>query len=214
MIHQFDHRMGITYDERCDPEVMNKSGRGSYSELLNDPSDAPMARYWVGAEEVASRLPGWSQGWPLGWREKRTYSSNERTMIASLAGTVAAGDSILLVHPDANLSPTLATYCWPALNSFALDYVARQKVGGAQHELLFRRAVSDPARTQRLRIGGRELVALRVLELTYTAYDLAPFFAADLGYDGPPFSWDPERRPVPTRAELDAAMFRLYGIQR
>ena len=51
-----------------------------------------------------------------------------------------------------------------------------------------------------------------MLELVYTAIDLAPF-ARDLGYDGPPFRWDPDRRAV-IRAELDAAMFRLYGIER
>ena len=30
---------------------------------------------------------------------------------------------------------------------------------------------------------------------------------------GPPFRWDPERRAL-LRAELDALMFRLYGIER
>jgi hypothetical protein len=52
----------------------------------------------------------------------------------------------------------------------------------------------------------------RVLELTYTAYDLTPF-ASDLGDDGLPFRWDAERR-LAMRAELDAAFFHLYGIER
>ena len=38
-------------------------------------------------------------------------------------------------------------------------------------------------------------------------------FARDLGDDGPPFRWDEERRFV-MRAELDAAYFHLYGIER
>ena len=41
-----------------------------------------------------------------------------------------------------------------------------------------------------------EMVVPRVLELTYTAYDLQGF-AQDLGYDGPPFLWDEERRHPP-----------------
>ena len=57
-----------------------------------------------------------------------------------------------------------------------------------------------------------EWVELRVLELTYTACDLSPF-AQDLGDDGPPFRWDEERR-FAMRAELDAAFFHLYGINR
>jgi hypothetical protein len=58
----------------------------------------------------------------------------------------------------------------------------------------------------------REWLLPRVLELTYTAWDLAPF-ASDLGYEGPPFRWDHERRFL-LRCELDAAYFHLYGIER
>jgi hypothetical protein len=47
-----------------------------------------------------------------------------------------------------------------------------------------------------------------VLELTYTAWDLEAF-ARDLGYHGPPFRYDPERR-AQLRAELDACFFHLY----
>ena len=52
----------------------------------------------------------------------------------------------------------------------------------------------------------------RVLELTYTAWDLTDF-AEDLGCTGPPFRWDDDRRAL-MRAELDALMFHLYGIDR
>src|SRR5207245_7447067 len=52
----------------------------------------------------------------------------------------------------------------------------------------------------------------RVLELTYTSYDLKGF-ATDCGYSGPPFRWDEERRFL-LRCELDAAYFHLYGIGR
>ena len=36
---------------------------------------------------------------------------------------------------------------------------------------------------------------------------------ANLGDDGPPFRWDEDRRFL-MRAELDAAFFHLYGIDR
>jgi len=48
----------------------------------------------------------------------------------------------------------------------------------------------------------------RVLELTYTAWDLKSF-ASDCGCDGPPFRWHEERRFL-LRCELDAAYFNLY----
>ena len=49
-------------------------------------------------------------------------------------------------------------------------------------------------------------------ELIYTSWDMAPAALA-LGDDGPPFRWDTDRRAV-LRAELDGAMFHLYGIER
>jgi hypothetical protein len=51
-----------------------------------------------------------------------------------------------------------------------------------------------------------------VLELTYTSYELAPW-AADLGFTGEPFRFDPDRR-AQVRAELDAYYARLYGLTR
>ncbi len=55
-----------------------------------------------------------------------------------------------------------------------------------------------------------------MLELTYTAHDMAPF-ARDMGYVDetgevrPPFLWDEDRR-LHLRAKLDAVFFHLYGV--
>jgi hypothetical protein len=57
-----------------------------------------------------------------------------------------------------------------------------------------------------------DFIVPRVLELTYTAWDLQPF-AQDVGYDGAPFIWDEERRFL-MRCELDALYFHLYQISR
>ena len=59
---------------------------------------------------------------------------------------------------------------------------------------------------------ARDLVRDHVLRLTYTAHDMAPF-ARDLGYDGPPFTWDEEERRH-LRARLDALYFHLYGLDK
>ena len=55
-----------------------------------------------------------------------------------------------------------------------------------------------------------------MLELTYTAHDMAPF-ARDMGHVDaggevlPPFIWDEDRR-LTLRAKLDALYFILYGV--
>lgn len=52
----------------------------------------------------------------------------------------------------------------------------------------------------------------RVLDLLYTSNRIASY-ARDLGDDGPPFRWVPERRAV-LRAELDAIVLHVYGLAR
>jgi hypothetical protein len=49
-----------------------------------------------------------------------------------------------------------------------------------------------------------------VVELTYTAWALEDF-ARDMGWNSPPFVWNHDRRGR-LRAELDAALFHLYGL--
>ena len=58
----------------------------------------------------------------------------------------------------------------------------------------------------------REWMLPRIIELTYTTWDIEPF-ARDCGDDGPPYIWDVARR-FRLQCELDAAFFHLYGISR
>jgi len=106
-----------------------------------------------------------------------------------------------------------------SLASCALDYCARFKVGGThlnffiadQLPVLPPETYDKPAPWQPDVSLGAWLTR-RILELTFTAWDLKGF-AADLGYTGPPFRWDDHRRSL-LRAELDACFLHLYGIER
>ncbi len=55
-------------------------------------------------------------------------------------------------------------------------------------------------------------ISSRVLELTYTSTSMESW-ASDLGYQGMPFQFNPDRR-AQLRAELDAYYARLYGLTR
>jgi hypothetical protein len=106
------------------------------------------------------------------------------------------------------------------LGSFALDYIARQKFSGGSLNrfVLIQFPVVPPttfAQSCAWAGQGQTLQAWllpRVLELTYTAWDLEAF-AQDCGWSGPPFRWDEERRFL-LRCELDAAFLHLYGLNR
>jgi hypothetical protein len=206
MLHHFDHRYG-DYAMRAEggqetqlPDV--PPGR------LNDPDYAPLPRYWVRAAEVEQRLSGkWDRGWLLGWRDI-ARSTDERTVIAGVLPRSAVGHTMPLLASSA--SPSTIAGLTAALSSLALDYSARQKLGGTH--VTFGLMQQLPLPTPELLADHLPWLLPRVLELTYTAHDLAPF-AVDLGYAGPPFRWDPDRRFL-LRAELDAAFFHVYGIER
>ena len=96
------------------------------------------------------------------------------------------------------------------MDSFILDFAARQKVGGtALKYFVIKQFPVLPPSAFTLH---EAYISERVLELVYTAVDMEPF-ARDMGYAGPPFAWDPARR-FTLRCELDALFFHLYGICR
>jgi len=91
------------------------------------------------------------------------------------------------------------------------DFLARQKLGGTHlSDYIIKQLPALPPAAY----GSttQAYIMPRVLELVYTSHDIASF-ARDMGYDGEPFRWDPERR-FRLRCELDALFFRLYGIER
>ncbi len=212
MIHQFDHRFG---DYRDLPEGSRSTQLPEVPiERLADPHYQVLPRYWVPAEEVEARLSakGWTRGWLLGWRDI-ARSTDERTVIAAVIPRVGCGDTFLLMFPSRPAGSHAGLVS--CLDSVVCDFAARQKVGGTHLKYVtFKQLpVLPPSAFDRpCPWSPGETIAdwlrPRVLELTYTAWDLKPF-AEDLGYDGPPFRYDPERR-FQLRCELDAAFFLLY----
>jgi len=120
---------------------------------------------------------------------------------------------MLMAHGSVKYVPYLLTN----LSSMAFDYCVRQKMGGLHlsYGVLNQVPVLPPATYMQATpwSSGKmlaEWLLPRVLELTYTAWDLQPF-AIDCGLakDAPPFRWDEARRFL-LRCELDAAYFHLY----
>jgi hypothetical protein len=204
LIHHFDHRLA-SYDKRAEGSQDTELPRLDPDEK-NDPWRSPVPRYWVDHTEVDARLArrGWQRDWLLGWREI-ARSTDERTMICSVLPKAAVGNKIPLGLTNGPAHLLLAN-----LSSFVLDYIIRQKVAGTSVSFFIIKQL--PVLPPTGYGDSEDFIHARVLELTYTAWDMEPF-ARDLGDDGPPFCWDEERRFV-MRAELDAAFFRLYGIDR
>ncbi len=201
MIHQFDHRWA-TYD--------NGGSRDVTPAEKADPGFAVTPRYWVDRIEVEQRLnaKGWDRGWLMGWRDI-CRATDERTVIASVAPRVGVGHTMPLMMTGKGADEVAALL--GNLLALVLDFVARVKVGGTHltYGYLKQFPVLSPNQYNQ---PDLDFIAPRVLELTYTAHDLKPW-AEDLGYDGPPFPFDPDRR-AQLRAELDAYYAKLYGLTR
>jgi hypothetical protein len=218
MVQQYDHRFASLVPNAADrAKRISRKFEGWYSGRVEDPQDFVEPQYWVSESEVEERLEGrWPYQWFLVWRDI-VRSTDQRTVIASLIPRCAVGHTSPLMFP--NVEPGLLACLYASLCSLPLDYAARQKIGGThltyaylkQLPVLAPATYAAPAPWQHNALL-RGWIAPRVLELTFTAWDLEPF-ARDVGYDGPPFRWDPERRSI-LRAELDAAFFHLYGLSR
>ncbi|MEQ8602028.1 MAG: restriction endonuclease [Marivibrio sp.] len=185
-----------------------------------DPKRYPVPRYFM--HEIAIPWKNHEFEWVVAFKDI-TASTNVRTMIAALIPKCAAGHTLPVLNmlTASAETPALAALITANLNALVFDFVARQKVHTTHFSffILEQLPVIPPDRFAETRFGDRtaeEIVKAAVLELTYTAHDMAPF-ARDLGYVDeagevkPPFVWDEDRR-LRLRAKLDAVFFHLYGI--
>jgi hypothetical protein len=214
LFHHFDHRWA-THDG-LDTRDLTSTEKGN-------PEAVALPRYWVPTDEVTARLADkWRHSWLASVRGI-TNTTNERTIISNILPQVGVGNSAPVMVLQTN-SAHFGGILVANLSSFILDFIARFKVGGVNLNffIINQLPVLPPTTYAQLCPWGASPTSLlstpyslhtwilpRVLELTYTAWDLFPF-AQDCGYDGPPFRWDEERRFL-LRCELDAAYFHLYG---
>jgi hypothetical protein len=216
MIYLFNHRFGdfALLEPGAREHILPHVPDGD----LANPDYLTHSRYWIFESDIEERLgPVWQPRWLLGWRDITDARSSARTVVASIIPRTAVGDTFLLMMPKEEHRHSAA--CLQAnVASIVFDYCARQKIGGVhlKFNVMRQLPVLTPTTWQAplpwSELSSRSWITRRALELSFTSRDLAGF-AADCGYDGPPFRWDPERRAI-LCAELDAAFFHLYGIDR
>lgn len=213
MMHQFNHRWGdyalseVTRGDSQLPEIPQ--------EQLSDSNYLVQPRYWVTEADVRERLRH-SLDWLLAFRDV-TNATNERTMIVSALPLAGVGNNAPLIF-SARPSELTATLIG-ILNSFVFDYCTRLKIGWTHINFFIAKQlpVLPPSVLQQAvpwepSQSAASWMNTRVLELVFTASDMAGF-AASVGYSGVPLRWDQDRRRL-LRADLDAACFHLYGLDR
>lgn len=210
MIHQFDHRAASVVVNADNLHNAAFSGDVTSAQKEN-PAFLPSSQFWVLDQQRDASRPS------IAFRDI-ARATDARTMIAAIIPSSAAGNTAPLIRSDTPYKEQAVLLA--NLNSLIFDYVARQKAQSTHLNwyIVEQLPVVPPAAYDR-RFGNRtaaDIVRAGVLELSYTAHDLAPF-ARDLGHvdaDGavlPPFAWNEERR-LRLRAQLDALYFILYGV--
>lgn len=216
MIHQYDHRAASV---RVNAQNVHNAALSTdvTAEEKADPDFVPTPQYWVLASNVS--LPE-NYPWVLAFRDI-ARATDIRTMIATAAPRAAFGNKAPLILPDENKDRRGTQLLLANLNSLIFDYVTRSKVHSTSMNwyIIEQLPVVPLQRYLDTKFGAKsanEIVSEAVLELSYTANDMAPF-AKDMGYVDdvdnakPPFIWNEERR-LHLVAKLDAIFFHLYGI--
>ncbi len=240
----YEGKMVQMFDHRAADVVVNAANlhRAAQQETIAagekaSPKRYPIPQFFVARADITTNPYEWAMGY-----KEITAPTNVRSMIATLLPGVGFGNKVPLLIPQGQ-SPQVAARTASLLaanfNSFAFDFVLRQKLQGQTINLFILEqlpvippdrftqplpaAFAQAMRKAKLMNGHHphptvaDFVLPQVLALTYTAHDMAPF-ARDMGYVDaagevlPPFVWNEEERRA-RMAALDAVFFWLYGLQ-
>ena len=172
--------------------------------------------YFVKENEVAKRLQNKSPNtWLFGYRDV-TNATNERTVIASIIPRSGCDSHCRNIYFYSSTIDARKISCLLAnMNSYMLDYLARQKVigTGLGAGILEQLPIIEPSHYRDIimnpdNIDLESWIVNRVIELSYTSYDLNTY-AEECGWFGPPFVWNEARR-FQILCELDAMFFYIY----
>jgi hypothetical protein len=211
MVWHYDHRYG-TYEG----QTQKQANKGVLPHVGDEAHSQPDFRvtpmYWVRENHYEAAIRNrWDRHWLLGWRD---VGPSERTLVTAVVPAGPVAHSVILAFPRAAEQEIAVLVA--AMSSLACDYSVRQRSSRMSLSVVKQAPVFGPAVARRPAPWPSELlidfVVPRVVELSYTAWDLDGF-ADDCGMAGPPFRWDTDRRPV-LQAELDALFFHLYGLER
>ena len=195
----YEGKMVSIYNHRY-AGVRNKSnsvsGQGitvhSTGEQIADSSFLPVPRYWILESDAQPDFP-----FAIGFNDI-CNTNNSRSLISAIVPRGAYGNKLpLLTWTDPSFVDILLLQ--GNFASIVTDYVARQKIQSRNLSkyILAQLPVVPPAAYARM-FGPKsaaDVVKAAVLELTYTAHDMAPF-ARDMGHVDaagevlPPYVWN------------------------
>lgn len=214
MVPLYEAKMLDAYDHR-DADVVKSATAGKRQNQPRYLTDyekedylrEPIPNAWVRESLLDDELPGWLTGF-----SDVTSATNERTVLAAAFPRAGVGHTYPLWFGQSR------ELLLALLNSFPVDYLARQKVAGLhltygyvkQLAVVPPDAFQAPPDWDKRPLG--DWVRRRVVYLSATSRSMAPM-SDELQGDPVHYAWSPETREG-VRAEIDAAVFHLYSLER
>ncbi|MEM9348454.1 MAG: DNA methyltransferase [Planctomycetota bacterium] len=222
MFQAFDHRAAGVVAKGDNWFRQSQTSETTLVEHQN-PEFLTIPKWWIqsdapGIDELPAAMIGF---------KNVTSPTNRRTMIASFLPKTGVGNSAPLILLENDFSEHVYCCLLANLNSYALDYIARGKIGNVNLNffLIEQFPMFTPDRYDEpcpwdSKQTLEQWISERVLKLTCTAEDMLPlaeacgFTAGSFKeYGGKLNKWN-ERERAQLMAELDAAYFILYGLDR
>jgi len=206
MLDAYDHRDADVYKSATAEKRQNQP-RYLTDEEKTDPAREAVPISWIREELLGDDLPDWFVGF-----SDVTSATNERTVLSAALPRAGVGNTYPLVMGSGR-ECLLAVF-----NSFVFDYLARLKVAGLHINFFYLKQLPAPSPAK---FDGpcpwgcgstREWVTDRVAKLSCTSWSMARM-AGELVGDAVAYQWNPAARAL-LRAEIDAAMFHLFGVSR
>lgn len=187
----------------------------STPDQLKDSDFVPAFAYWVPRNIAEHRLGEWAHPWLLGFKDVTGVTST-RLSAFTFVPRMGIGHVFPLLRVQGGAHGHAFMAAW--LNSLVVEWFLRQRMHGlhltwhllSQVPVPTRRSVFSACPWDRAMDCAR-WVAPRVAELVATSRYLAPLGEALTGV-ARSYGYEEERRFM-LRAELDAAMFVLAGLQ-
>ncbi len=170
MIHHFDHR-AVSVGVNLETQFRSGISIDTTPDEHTNPDFTTLPRYWVIERAVCERLTGYPHQWLFGFKDI-TSSTNERTCIGAVIPLSAVGHKLPLMFVAGN-TMNFCSYVGN-ISSMVFDFLVRQKLGGVSltYFVLKQLPVLPPETYTPDRLA---FIVPRVLELTYTAWDLRAF---------------------------------------
>ena len=231
MLPCYEAKMSQPYDHRAAnvrfEENWARQGQPTATSLVDhqNPEFLALPRWWASEASIANSINDRENIALFSFR-KVTSPTNSRTLLVNFMPLYGAIDSLQFIF-FRDQSVKKRTCLMANANSFVLDYSLRQKIGNVNVNFFLVEQLpffppdryDEPCPWDR-RSTLEQWISERVLKLTCTAEDMLPLAEATgftggsfREYDGRLHKWN-DRDRAQLMAELDAAYFHLYGLDR